>query len=163
MQDALPINPRIPPPVSDSTLRIRSIRECWSRKDKSSCSLNWGACEPSYTWGIELIQDRIREFRKFRNSSRSYMIRNGHWDRILYHFPWSSVIFHDLPWPSMTFQCTAMSFYEVLLIGMQACGDFMIMIGRHGRSVHDLYLHFCGAMAMPTSLSTFCHHLELDN
>lgn len=40
-------------------------------------------------------------------------------------------------------------------VGMQASGDVMIIIGQHGRSLHELYPHFCGAKAMPTSLSSF--------
>ena len=33
---------------------------------------------------------------------------------------------------------------------MQACGD--VMIGQHGRSVHEAIPHNCGAKAIPTSL-----------
>ena len=29
----------------------------------------------------------------------------------------------------------------VPFVGMQACGDVMIMIAQHGRSVHELYPH----------------------
>ena len=35
-------------------------------------------------------------------------------------------------------------------VGMQACGD--VMIGQHGRSVHEAIPHICGAKAIPTSL-----------
>ncbi len=35
-------------------------------------------------------------------------------------------------------------------VGMQACGD--VMIGQHGRSVHEAIPHICGAEAIPTSL-----------
>ena len=38
----------------------------------------------------------------------------------------------------------------VLYVGMQACGG--IMIGQHGRSVHEAIPHICGAKAIPTSL-----------
>ncbi len=34
-------------------------------------------------------------------------------------------------------------------VGMQACGD--VMIGQHGRSVHEAIPHICGAKAIPTS------------
>ena len=40
---------------------------------------------------------------------------------------------------------------------MQACGE--VMIGQHGRSVHEAILHICGAKAMPTSHHH--HHLEI--
>ena len=72
-------------------------RGCWSRQDNSHWSFNWGACEPLYTREIELIQDRMREFWKFRDISRSYMLINGHRDRTFYQFPF----FHDLPCSSM--------------------------------------------------------------
>ena len=36
------------------------------------------------------------------------------------------------------------------LVGMQACGD--VMIGQHGRSVHEAIPHICGAKAILTSL-----------
>ena len=39
---------------------------------------------------------------------------------------------------------------------MQACGD--VMIGLHGRSVHEAIPHTCGAKAIPTSL--FHHHYQ---
>ena len=81
---------------------------CWSRQDNSHWSFNWGACEPLYTREIELIQDRMREFWKFRDISRSYMLINGHRDRTFYQFPYSSMTFHVLPWVipvrSTTFQ-----------------------------------------------------------
>ena len=35
-------------------------------------------------------------------------------------------------------------------VGMQACGD--VMIGQHGRSVHEAIPHNCGAKTIPTSL-----------
>ncbi len=44
-------------------------------------------------------------------------------------------------------------------VGMQACGD--IMIGQHGRSVHEAIPHLCRATAIPTSLLVFYHHLEI--
>ena len=44
---------------------------------------------------------------------------------------------------------------------MQACGD--VMIGHHGRSVHEAIPHICGAKAIPTSLLVFYHHLELNS
>ena len=40
--------------------------------------------------------------------------------------------------------------YGTLTVGMQACGD--VMIGQHGRSVHEAIPHICGAKASPTSL-----------
>ena len=39
---------------------------------------------------------------------------------------------------------------DILPVGMQACGD--VMIGHHGRSVHEAIPHICGAKAIPTSL-----------
>ena len=38
-----------------------------------------------------------------------------------------------------SFVCTSLRVH--VAVGMQACGDVMIMIGQHGRSVHDLYPH----------------------
>ena len=46
-------------------------------------------------------------------------------------------------------------------VGMQACGD--VMIGQHGRSVHEAIPHICGAKAIPTSYSCHHHHLEINS
>ena len=40
--------------------------------------------------------------------------------------------------------------YRARIVGMQACGD--VMIGHHGRSVHEAIPRICGAKAIPTSL-----------
>ena len=44
---------------------------------------------------------------------------------------------------------------------MQARGD--VMIGQHGRSVHEAIPHICGAKAIPTSYSCHHHHLEINS
>ena len=37
-----------------------------------------------------------------------------------------------------------------VVVGMQACGDVILMIGQHGRSMHEAIPHICGAKAIPT-------------
>ena len=40
--------------------------------------------------------------------------------------------------PVLTLSCADIRFAESSSVGMQACGDVMIMIGQHGRSVHEV-------------------------
>ena len=48
-------------------------------------------------------------------------------------------------------------------VGMQVCGDVMIMIGQHGRSMHELYPHILGSKGDSHFSSCFYHHPEINN
>ena len=83
---------------------------------------------------IELIQDRMREFWKFRDISRSYMLINGHRDRTFYQFPYSSMTFHVLSWVlpvrSTTFQSVprpSSHFYDLFQQGSVSNASFLMV------------------------------------
>ena len=78
----------------------------------------------------------MREFWKFRDISRSYMLINGHRDRTFYQFPYSSMTFHVLPWVlpvrSTTFQS----------------------VPRPSNQFYDLFQHSLPSPTRPTSTSS---------